>query len=426
MAEVKHIINVRHLTYVPVDTEETLTPNNFLLGSYNGIKLFCDSAEALRKNWIACENFGNHFWKRKQTETLKKLLLKYPGLLQSTEGKSEITGSIRIQNNRYRVRLICPNYPSIKELNLLVYSGISVTVLKSSNFDPSWTVSRAIEEIPNILGESNTVNYEKPFSIFDAQHEILQLKSTSYKIYTNIQCGSIRFTDFNHFKGHYLQLGLDDTNNYTIFDHSLPRGIQWDQLLLSSSSSIKSFLDQFLKFLEELKDFYTNLADIDELCYVVQPPNPNTKDNWRIFKLKDRVFVKMVLDPFTSSPVNLSLYGPTYEVEALRPTLSEGLKNWDTEMDVHANLLRTFELTYFPMAIEGSEDCCNICYCYQLEGHVPFVSCDNRNCSLVYHAICLKEWFTTLTEGKTFLNVSFGACPFCKSKLSTSFTEMLK
>ncbi|XP_055847995.1 E3 ubiquitin-protein ligase FANCL [Episyrphus balteatus] len=247
-----------------------------------------------------------------------------------------------------------------------------------------------------------------------------------YKIYTNSQFSSIRFTDFDRFKGHYLQLGFDNTKNYTIFDHSLPKGIQWEDVLLSTSSSVKCFLDQFFKFLEELKDFYTNLADIDELCYVVQPLRPSTKENWRIFKLKDRVFVKIVLDPFTSSPVNLNLYGPTYEVESLRSILSEGLKNWDTEMDVHANLLRTFELTYFPMVNEGTEECCNICYCYQLEEHVPFISCDNRSCSLVYHAICLKEWFTTLADGKVFLDVSFGACPFCKTKLSTTFADMLK
>ncbi|XP_055923981.1 uncharacterized protein LOC129954230 [Eupeodes corollae] len=81
MAEVEHIINSRPLTYVPVDTEteEALTPNHFLFGSSNGIKHFCeidDSAGALRKNWIACENFGNHFWKRWVKEYLPSLTMR--------------------------------------------------------------------------------------------------------------------------------------------------------------------------------------------------------------------------------------------------------------------------------------------------------------------------------------------------------------
>lgn len=359
------------------------------------------------------------------SSTLNELLLKHPGLLQSSK-KKKINGNVKIRNQRYYVTLFCPHFPSTTDLKLTVNSGISTKIIETTNFDPSWSISQIIEEIPNLLQNTNCPNQDDSPSIYEAQHEILILKSSLYKIYTNHQCSSIRFTNFDRFKGHYLQLGLDNKKFYTIFDHSLPDGVQWEELLLSNNKSIKSFLDQYLKFLEELKDFYTNLADLDELCYVVQPPHPSTKENWRIFKLKDRVFVKIVLDPFTSAPVQLNLYGPTYEIEPLRSNLSEGLRNWNTDNDVHENLLRTFELTYFPMANEGAEDCCNICYCYQLEGQVPFISCDNRSCSLVYHAICLKEWFSTLSDGRMFLDVSFGACPFCKTKLSTTFAGVLK
>jgi len=122
----------------------------------------------------------------------------------------------------------------------------------------------------------------------------------------------------------------------------------------------------------------------------------------------------------------LKIIGPTNEVAQLRHVLSEGLGNWDSELDIHKNLLRMFDLCYFPMPDcsdgpkqdeEDNEELrCNICFAYRLDnGDVPLVSCDNPKCVLKCHAACLEEWFQTLMEGKTFLEVSFGLCPFCKA-----------
>lgn len=122
----------------------------------------------------------------------------------------------------------------------------------------------------------------------------------------------------------------------------------------------------------------------------------------------------------------VQIIGPTEEVAHLRHVLSDGLSSWDTELDMHKNLLRIFDLCYFPMPagteldqlLEKNEEDqhCNICYVYRLDtGEVPLVSCDNPRCVLKCHAACLKEWFDTLIDGKTFLDVSFGLCPFCKA-----------
>lgn len=150
--------------------------------------------------------------------------------------------------------------------------------------------------------------------------------------------------------------------------------------------------------------------------------------------------------------MSVHIIGPTPEVSQLRRVYSEGLRDWDGELDVHKNLMRIFDLCFFPMPpTDGSEESlqfCNICYSYKLErGDIPIISCDNTQCSLIFHAECLKEWFCTLADGKVFLDVAFGACPFCKAvgnfaicpqkccthfiytlmlqKLSTSFQEIL-
>lgn len=62
---------------------------------------------------------------------------------------------------------------------------------------------------------------------------------------------------------------------------------------------------------------------------------------------------------------------------------------------------------------------CSICYTYRISGQIPIVSCDNDKCSLIFHSICLKEWFATLRDTKTFLNLTSGRCPMCKEVRNT-------
>ncbi|XP_055914878.1 uncharacterized protein LOC129948078 [Eupeodes corollae] len=78
MAEVEFIINSRPLTYIPIDTDsdEALTPNHFLMGSSNGIRLtgeLSSDGHTLRKHWLACEQYSNLFWKRWVKEYLPSL-----------------------------------------------------------------------------------------------------------------------------------------------------------------------------------------------------------------------------------------------------------------------------------------------------------------------------------------------------------------
>lgn len=249
--------------------------------------------------------------------------------------------------------------------------------------------------------------------------EIADLKSDAYKIHLNEALTRIRFSKFNYLEQHHLEVELPSLR---LLDHSLPDCVQWAELF-SKCTTLTAMLQQFQRYLDELASFYENLGDIDEMCHVLQPLHPNTKDNFRLFLLRERVFIKITLtDPFSPvTSLKLNIIGPSKEVAELRRRYSEGLKDWDSELDIHKNLLRIFDLCFFPMPPGGSDAAtdgpqfCNICYCYQLDDQVPLVSCDSQNCSLIFHAACLREWFNTLSDGKIFLDVNFGACPFCKA-----------
>lgn len=303
-----------------------------------------------------------------------------------------------------------------------------------------------VEECPNRSSKSceianpNQNVYENIVKLF---------APTDYTIECNESCSRVRFSKFSQNEQHYLELEMPSLK---ILQHSLPTCIDWQEIF-GKCTTLNALIQQFRKCLDDLRPFYDNFTDIDELCYVVQPSLPTTKANWRLFVLKEKVFLKLQFsDPFSPlGSMSVHIIGPTPEVSQLRRVYSEGLRDWDGELDVHKNLMRIFDLCFFPMPptddTEDSLQFCNICYSYKLErGDIPIISCDNAHCSLIFHAECLKEWFNTLADGKTFLDVAFGACPFCKAvgrrlitylqkqvtfilhslqKLSTSFQEIL-
>ncbi|XP_065358544.1 E3 ubiquitin-protein ligase Fancl [Calliphora vicina] len=368
---------------------------------------------------------------------IEKILLKYPGLVKSQSKNKEfvLQGPLKVNDIWLNIKIFCPNFPRISNFQLQVQQSFNIRRYTSAKLDipTDWSVEELIDNLSTLVQPVETpiqflpsVNDGLQTNIYS---EIAKLYVPSeYEIVLNDNCSLIRFKRFALNEQHYLEVALPSLQ---ILEHSLPTCIDWYELL-GKATSLTMMLQQYKNCLDDLRPFYENFTDIDELCHVVQPPLPTSKANWRLFVLKDKVYLKVQFaDPFSPlSSMSVYIIGPTQEVTHLRRVYSEGLRDWDAELDVHKNLLRIFDLCFFPMTpAEGSQTSyqyCNICYCYKLEhGEIPIVSCDNNHCSLIFHAACLKEWFNTLADGKTFLDVAFGACPFCKAKLSTSFQEIL-
>lgn len=331
---------------------------------------------------------------------------------------------------------------------------------KIDGIDNNWSISQLIEQLPALFKESapksekelvSTASLESLNSIIEYYQQKETLFAEIIDLYQSEEYNSIlveddysliRIVGFPQGSQHYIELSLPDLS---LKDHSLPSCLDWQELLgksedisssTSTSLSLKGLVEQFSSYLNDLNDFYDNFRNIDELCYVVRPAKPSTKDNWRMFVLKERVFLKITFaDPFAPlASMTINIIGPTREISSLRTIYSNGLQDWDPEMDIHKNLLRIFNLCYFPMPPvsnvcenvsvnslaepEIEQKCCSICYSYELDdddGEIPIISCDNSRCSLISHISCLRRWFNTLADGKTYLNVTFGICPFCKT-----------
>ncbi|XP_020814013.1 E3 ubiquitin-protein ligase FANCL [Drosophila serrata] len=366
---------------------------------------------------------------------------KHPGLLAERQpsGACIIRGVICNDGNWRRLKLYVPHHPALHGFQLYVQEHLEYKLYTADNLkvQDDWLLEDLLGNLEKILPIKETIS-----CIRDAPEQgniyadILALhKPKEYRLQTNDACSRIRFSEFVDYEKHYLEL---EVPSLRLLENSLPDCIPLAEMMVKSARTLEDVLILFRKVLEELRPFYDNFMDIDELCHVLQPSPVTTKHNSRVFPLMDRVYLKVtIVDPFACiASMALKIIGPTEEVARLRHVLSDGLGNWDPELDMHKNLLRIFDLCYFPMP-EWTDDPkqkeeddeqkrCNICFEYRLDGgEVPLVSCDNTKCVLNCHAACLKEWFQTLMEGKTFLEVSFGLCPFCKAKLSTSFVALL-
>lgn len=125
------------------------------------------------------------------------------------------------------------------------------------------------------------------------------------------------------------------------------------------------------------------------------------------------------------SNVQLNFIGPIEEVGLLRRTYCEKIDEWEVDASVHKNLLRMFDLIYFPYRPDCNPNLvdnksCSICFEFNLDGTYPIITCFNPSCEVIFHIICLRKWFETLSDTKTFsfCTVTCGLCPYCKQKLT--------
>lgn len=327
---------------------------------------------------------------------------------------------MNFQDHVYQIEFLAPKFPSTNGMACKVMKGVSEISLNHFKPEKVTLISEYLKELGEFL-RANTIRHRPgctAATIRDFLHQLeLLSRDSRCKTVINKDLNVIKLTNFEGYEGHYLDLEISKTFEATVQRHSLPDKDSFGNNLFSISGGLENVVGQFRRLLEQFSDFYSHLHTIDELCTVVEPVLVSTKHNWRMIRITERVLGKIVIDPFSASAITMNFIGPTLEVEKYRKIYNENIHRWDIDLDVYRNLLRIFDLMYFPMKMrddDEEEKYCNICYMYMLDDHIPLISCDNPRCDLIFHVACLKEWFSTLDERKTFLAVTFGSCPSCK------------
>uniref|UniRef100_A0A182QEV4 RING-type domain-containing protein n=1 Tax=Anopheles farauti TaxID=69004 RepID=A0A182QEV4_9DIPT len=363
---------------------------------------------------------------------MEDLFRQFPFLVQISQHR--IVG---LYKKVYKLVLEFPNYPTTKNCHVAVYfanSPISLNIDQSSFIDVNSYVHSLLTKLESEKYSENTSIIKSNVSVVLAPLAIdmlaLQRKYDCVLVFDKY-LRQIEFKNFERNGNHMLALNRVGVDLFKVCQHTLPELAVSEAL--KRHNSMHRHLETFLYTLAQMEEFYSNLATIDELCYVILPATIDTKTVFRVFKYDLKVFLKITLHPLSPMEVDISFLGPTKQVAKLKEMYSEKQKDWDPKCSVYTNLLRIFNIIAFPMRPAGmpspeSEDNCGICMNYHVAGHVwtiPIISCDNEQCPLVFHIHCLKEWFSTQRESKCFFSISIGNCPYCKHKISSSFDVIL-
>lgn len=99
----------------------------------------------------------------------------------------------------------------------------------------------------------------------------------------NADCSQLKITP-NDLYGHehFLILNIKHDYKVTVDSHSLP---DVSGKLFNFAGNIESYAAKFFEYSNQMEEFYRHMNAIDELCFVVDPVDVNTKCNSRIIKL---------------------------------------------------------------------------------------------------------------------------------------------
>jgi hypothetical protein len=87
---------------------------------------------------------------------------------------------------------------------------------------------------------------------------------------------------------------------------------------------------------------------------------------------------------------------------------------WDSSLDYLGNLQLMFKCKFDKQQVDACAEC-GICMASEQDGQLPTVKCPADNCGQMYHASCVKEWFTSISRQSKWI---IGACPYCSHTIT--------
>ncbi|KAI1315760.1 hypothetical protein EDD11_000363 [Mortierella claussenii] len=182
-------------------------------------------------------------------------------------------------------------------------------------------------------------------------------------------------------------------------------------------------IEQAEKQLQDFKEFWDVMQDIDEKTWVIDPEQPTRADRMRRCVLGNHCSIQMTVDPMSPrSMPDTRLFGPTTTVEPLRNKLYRNANLWKLPRE---NLEALLELPDgFPSQVSVNKDEinieCGICYSFRFEGQIPDQLCSSVKCQQPFHRACLYDWLRNLTTTRQSFNTLFGVCPYCDETITTT------
>ncbi|XP_034186444.1 E3 ubiquitin-protein ligase Fancl isoform X2 [Osmia lignaria lignaria] len=308
-------------------------------------------------------------------------------------------------NIRIKLKLTVPNYPSL--IDAEINFGKEITFIRNEEFN------RRVK---------NLTNHATKVSIF-----LRQLQSLIGKFINTAR--------------------IIENNEYETTNNKVKEMLQELQNVLETPSvdlpeipalgpfekNVSTLIVARNKFrlqVEILEKAWSNLKQIDENCWVMDPLQPKPCHLYRRIYLTPSLSMFIKIDPLNPMDLpEIKFMGSETEVESKRELISKNLQNWNLQYNFIDNLMMILNLNTFPKkekketvqdenTIVTDEECC-ICFSLEIDcNNLPDKICSNEKCRRRFHTSCLLQWLQAVAGNHIAFDHIHGTCPNCQENIS--------
>ncbi|XP_043521519.1 E3 ubiquitin-protein ligase FANCL isoform X1 [Frieseomelitta varia] len=377
----------------------------------------------------------------------KFMIQLYPEMILVSKKPVTWKGFLEIPCNsgrsmRIRLKLIVHNYPSLSGAE--IYFGKEIAFIRRKEFSDKvkdlmcsvTKVSTFLKQlqllISNFINSSYIENYEYDVIADQAMETLMELKNV-LKIPSGIKISSDSSLNTIELSLNNVTVRLQRTSHrtcpWTVVYSDLPE-ISTLGPFERNISTLDIARNKLKLQVEMLKKVWSNLKQIDENCWVIDPLQPKPCHLYRRIYLTPSLSMFIKIDPLNHMDLpEIKFMGSDIEVESKTDLVSRNLNKWDPSCDIINNLMTLLDIDAFPKkeikkeeidynVIVTDEECC-ICFSLKLDNEtLPDKICNNEKCRRHFHTSCLLQWLQTIAGNHVIFHQIHGSCPNCKESIS--------
>ncbi|XP_063978562.1 E3 ubiquitin-protein ligase FANCL isoform X2 [Diachasmimorpha longicaudata] len=343
------------------------------------------------------------------------------------------------KDTRVEIKLRVPHYPELRGAK--VRFGQQICLFQGSDFENKFndllangtSVPSFLRQLQGLMEgiikqKTSDMTSKSHFFNKDMLKELTTLlKEPEFQVEGNNDLSAVKII-YNNISVTLKPENMS-SNPWTLLSSDLPELPVWRLFdkciptLVDAAKTLKTRVDA-------LEETWRELAEIDESCWVIDPPKPKPCHLYRRIHINSALSLLIKVNPLQphSNFPEIELLGSDKQVSKCRTVLSDNMCKWDSDRTIPENIMELLEITELPQrpadetkdtgAIFDDDECC-ICFSMESgDGKLPSEICNNEKCRKHFHSSCLLEWLQTVAGKHMYFDRCHGTCPVCKENIS--------
>ncbi|XP_029040269.2 E3 ubiquitin-protein ligase FANCL isoform X3 [Osmia bicornis bicornis] len=327
-------------------------------------------------------------------------------------------------NIRIKLKLTVPNYPSL--IDAEINFGKEITFIRNEEFNRrvknltnhATKVSIFLRQLQSLIGKF--INTARIIENNEYETTNNKVKEMLQELQNVLETPSVAI------KLQKVKYGM---HPWSVVYSDLPEIPALGPFEKNVSTLIVA-RNKFRLQVEILEKAWSNLKQIDENCWVMDPLQPKPCHLYRRIYLTPSLSMFIKIDPLNPMDLpEIKFMGSETEVESKRELISKNLQNWNLQYNFIDNLMMILNLNIFPKkekketvqdenTIVTDEECC-ICFSLEIDcNNLPDKICSNEKCRRRFHTSCLLQWLQAVAGNHIAFDHIHGTCPNCQENIS--------